>query len=80
MAKNFSVKVGTNVWIKVLDKYNVRGKVIEIENDIAKIEVPTYYGEKQPMIFYKDVKLLINDYVIETLKELEDLKNFKKGV
>ena len=78
MAKKFSIKVGTNVWVKVLNKYNVRGKVIEIENNVAKIEVPTYYGSGQSIIVYKDIDLLINDYVTETLKELEDLKALKK--
>lgn len=39
------VKVGDKVWVKVLDKYNFRGFVIEIKDNIATINVPAYYGK-----------------------------------
>lgn len=78
MAKKFSIKVGTVVWVKVLKKYNIRGTVVEIKDNVAKIEVPTYYGSTQPLIVYKDVDLLIDNLVFDSLKKMEDFKEFKK--
>ena len=68
------VKVGDKVYVKVLNKYNFRGTIIEIEDNVATINVPVYYG-KDPVVVYKDIEFL--DKVPETLKELEDLK--KRG-
>ena len=65
------VKVGDKVWVKILDKYKFRGTIIEIENNIATIDVPTHYGNEN-IIVYKDVNFLIR--VPETLKELEKQK------
>lgn len=70
------VKVGDKVWVKVLDKYNFRGFVIEIKDNIATINVPAYYGNKN-IVFEKDVKSLIR--VPETLKELENQKEAKRN-
>lgn len=69
------VKVGDKVWVKVLDKYNFRGFVTEIKDNIATINVPAYYGNKN-IVFEKDVKFLIR--VPETLKELEKIKEEAK--
>ena len=68
------VKVGDKVYIKILNKYNFRGTIIEIEDNVATINVPVYYG-KDPIIVYKDIEFL--NKVPETLKELENLK--KRG-
>lgn len=70
------VKVGDKVWVKVLDKYNFRGFVTEIKDNIATINVPAYYGNKN-IVFEKDVKSLIR--VPETLKELENQKEAKRN-
>lgn len=70
------VKVGDKVWIKVLDKYNFRGFVTEIKDNIATINIPAYYGNKN-IVFEKDVKSLIR--VPETLKELENQKEAKRN-
>lgn len=70
------VKVGDKVWVKVLDKYNFRGFVTEIKDNIATINIPTYYGNKN-IVFEKDVKSLIR--VPETLKELENQKEAKRN-
>ena len=45
------VKVGDKVYVKVLNKYNFRGTIIEIENNVATINVPVYYG-KDPIVVY----------------------------
>ncbi len=66
------VKVGDKVWVKVLNKYNFRGTIIEIEDNVATINVPVYYGDKNHITIHKDVGFLCR--VPETLKELEDLK------
>ena len=68
------IKVGDKVYIKVLNKYNFRGTVMDIIDDEAKINVPTYYGNK-PIVVYKNVNELIK--VPETIKEVEKLK--KRG-
>ena len=70
------VKVGDKVYVKILNKYNFRGTIIEIENNVATINVPVYYG-KDPIIIYKDIEFL--DKVPETLKELENLKEAKRN-
>lgn len=70
------VKVGDKVWVKVLNKYNFRGFVTEIKDNIATINVPVYYGNKN-IVFEKDVKSLIR--VPETLKELENQKEAKRN-
>lgn len=70
------VKVGDKVWVKVLDKYNFRGFVTEIKDNIATINIPVYYGNKN-IVFEKDVKSLIR--VPETLKELENQKEAKRN-
>lgn len=70
------VKVGDKVWVKVLDKYNFRGFVTEIKDNIATINIPAYYGNKN-IVFEKDVKSLIR--VPETLKELENQKEAKRN-
>lgn len=70
------VKVGDKVYVEVLNKYNFRGTIIEIENNVATINVPVYYG-KDPIIIYKDIEFL--DKVPETLKELENLKAKRRG-
>lgn len=70
------VKVGDKVWVKVLDKYNFRGFVTEIKDNIATINIPAYYGNKN-IVFEKDIKSLIR--VPETLKELENQKEAKRN-
>lgn len=70
------IKVGDKVWVKVLDKYNFRGFVTEIKDNIATINIPAYYGNKN-IVFEKDVKSLIR--VPETLKELENQKEAKRN-
>ena len=70
------VKVGDKVWVKVLDKYNFRGFVTEIKDNIATINIPAYYGNKN-IVFKKDVKSLIR--VPETLKELENQKEAERN-
>lgn len=66
------VKVGDIVKVNVLKYKNFRGTVTEIKNNVATIEVPTYYGEKETVILYRDVRFLRKSP--ETLKELEDQK------
>lgn len=70
------VKVGDKVWVKVLDKYNFRGFVTEIKGNIATINVPAYYGNKN-IVFEKDINSLV--LVPETLKELENQKEAKRN-
>ena len=65
------VKVGDKVYVKVLNKYNFRGTIIEIENNVATINVPTHYGNEN-IVIHKDVNFLMR--VPETLKELEKQK------
>lgn len=70
------VKVGDIVKVNVLKYKNFRGTIIEIKNNIATIEVPTYYGAKEPVVLYRDVNFLRKSP--ETLKELEDQKKEDK--
>ena len=70
------VKVGDIVKVNVLKYKNFRGTVIEIKNNVATIEVPTYYGAKEPVVLYRDVNFLRKSP--ETLKELEDQKKEDK--
>ena len=70
------LKVGDKVWIKILNKYKFRGTIIEIENNVATINVPVYYG-KDPIVVYRDIEFL--DKVPETLKELEKQKEAKRN-
>lgn len=70
------VKVGDIVKVNVLKYKNFRGTVTEIKNNVATIEVPTYYGEKEPVVLYRDVRFLRKSP--ETLKELEDQKKEDK--
>lgn len=67
------VKIGDKVYIKVLDKYNFRGTILNIDGDIAEVEIPVYYGVNNHIIVFKDVNSLIK--VPETIKEVEALKN-----
>ena len=71
------VKVGDTVRTNVLKYQGFRGKVIGIESGMAKIEVPTYYGSKEPAIVYQDLRYTYS--IPETLPELEKLKNKLKG-
>lgn len=66
------LKVGDRVWIKVLNKYKVRGSIIEIKDNIATVHVPIHYGDQNYIVFEKDVDFLVS--VPETLKELEKQK------
>lgn len=70
------VKVGDIVKVNVLKYKNFRGTVTEIKNNVATIEVPTYYGKKETVILYRDVRFLRKSP--ETLKELEDQKKEEK--
>ncbi len=69
------VKVGDKVYVKVLNKYNFRGTIIEIENNVATINIPVRYGYQDHIVVHKDIEFL--NKVPETLKELENLK--KRG-
>lgn len=66
------IKVGDVVKVDITKYQGFRGTVIAIDNGIATIEVPTYYGDKEPVIVYQDVRYLNKSP--ETLKELENLK------
>jgi hypothetical protein len=66
------VKVGDIVKVNVLKYQGFRGTIVSIDDGMATIEVPTYYGDKDPVIIYQDVRYL--DKAPETLKELENLK------
>ena len=66
------VKVGDIVKVNVLKYKNFRGTITEIKNNVATIEVSTYYGKKETVILYRDVRFLRKSP--ETLKELEDQK------
>lgn len=68
------IQIGDKVYIKVLDKYNFRGTVMDIIDNEAKVNVPTHYGNK-PIVVYKNIDDLIK--VPETIKEVEKLK--KRG-
>ena len=70
------VKVGDIVKVNVLKYKSFRGTVTEIKNNVATIEVPTYYGTKEPIVLYRDVNFLRRSP--ETLKELEDQKKEDK--
>ena len=71
------VKVGDIVKVNVLKYQGFRGTIVSIDNGIATIEVPTYYGDKEPVIVYQDVEYLNKSP--ETLKELENLKTKRRG-
>lgn len=71
------VKVGDIVKVNVLKYQGFRGTIVSIDDGMATIEVPTYYGDKEPVIVYQDVRYLNKSP--ETLKELENLKIKKKG-
>ena len=70
------VKVGDKVYVKVLNKYNFRGTIIEIKDNVATINIPVYYSDKEYIVVHKDIDFL--EKVPETLKQLEDLKNKRK--
>lgn len=70
------VKVGDIVKVNVLKYQGFRGTIVSIDNGMATIEVPTYYGDKEPVIVYQDVRYLNKSP--ETLKEFEDLKKVGK--
>ena len=71
------IQVGDKVWINVLNKYNYRGIVTEIVDNIATIQVPVHYSNQGYITTYKDIEFLTK--VPETLKELEEFKKLKKG-
>ena len=71
------VQVGDVVKVNVLKYQGFRGTIVSIDNGIATVEVPTYYGDKEPVIIYQDIRYLNKSP--ETLKELENLKIKKKG-
>ena len=71
------IKVGDIVRVNVLKYQGFRGTIVSIDNGIATIEVPTYYGDKEPVIVYQDVEYLNKSP--ETLKELENLKTKRRG-
>lgn len=70
------VKVGDKVWVKMLNKYNFRGTIMEIENNVATINVPVHYSDQEYVTIYKDIEFLTR--VPETLKELEKQKEEAK--
>lgn len=73
------LKIGDKVRIDVFKYKNFRGTIIDInENGLAIIEVPTYYGTKEPVVLYRDVNFLRRSP--ETLKELEDQKKEKRRI
>lgn len=71
------VKVGDTVRANILKYQGFRGKVVGIESGMAKIEIPTYYGNKEPAIIYQDIRYTYP--IPETLQELEKLKNKLRG-
>lgn len=52
------IVVGDIVKVNVLKYKNFRGQVIDVKDNIATIEVPTYYGNQEPVIIYRDIKFL----------------------
>lgn len=70
------VKVGDKVWVKILNKYKFRGTIMEIENNVATINVPVHYSDQEYVTIYKDIEFLT--CVPETLKELEKQKEEAK--
>lgn len=52
------IKVGDVVKVDVTKYQGFRGTVIAIDNDMATIEVPTYYGNKDTIIVYQDIRFL----------------------
>ena len=57
------VKVGDIVKVNVLKYQGFRGTIVSIDNGIATVEVPTYYGNRKPIIVYQDIRYLkkVND-------------------
>ncbi len=52
------VQVGDVVKVNVLKYQGFRGTIISIDNGMATVEVPTYYGNKEPIIVHQDIKYL----------------------
>lgn len=50
--------IGDIVKVKVGKYMGIRGQIMEIKDCVAMIKVPTYYGNKEPIILYKDVNFL----------------------
>lgn len=66
-------KVNDEVMVKVL-KYRFRGTIVEIDNDMAKVSVPTHY-HKGEMIVESKVEDL--NVVIRDMKHLEEVRKCK---
>ena len=57
------VQVGDVVKVNVLKYQGFRGTIVSIDNGIATVEVPTYYGNRKLIIVYQDIRYLkkVND-------------------
>ncbi len=71
------LKVGDIVFVNILKYQKFRGTIINIENDIATIEVPTHYSNNEVVILYKNINELYR--VPKTLEDIEKLKKAKRG-
>lgn len=56
--KNEEVKVGDKVKVAVFKYRNFIGTITEIENGMATIEVPLYYGEQKTTTIMQDARFL----------------------
>ncbi len=52
------IKIGDIVKVNVLKYKNFRGTVVAIEDGMATVEVPTYYGNKDVITVFQDVRYL----------------------
>lgn len=49
-------KVGEIVKVPVLKYKGFRGIIVNIDNGVAEVHVPTYYGNKEVVVIYKELK------------------------
>lgn len=57
-AKEIDPKVGDLVKVQVLKYNGFQGTIVAIKEGMAKVEVPTYYGNGVPVTVYEDIRYI----------------------
>ena len=66
------LEINDVVRVLVNNKHWIKGIIVEKQNEYVTINVPTYYGNNHKMEIIENVENV--RIVVETLKEMEDLK------